>query len=143
MADNTKNPAASAKPGQRNRLIYTLLAFFCCFALLSSWSYSWTDWPSPRLAGHPWPVENLCGPAGAWLAYQLLSFLGYGVFVLFFLAGGFCLLRALNRAVSDLPLRAIGLSLTVFSVSATAYIILPSLDVPRNNPLPCASSWKR
>ncbi len=125
-----------AKKAPNNRLSHALLLVFYVFALLACSSYQWTDWPSGRLAVHPWPVANLCGPVGAWLAYQALSFLGYAVFVMLIFAGALSVLRLLNREVSDLPLRGIGLGFLVLSISAISYLLVPSLNFPAGNPLP-------
>ena len=125
-----------AKTDPRSRLTHALLLVFYSFVLLSCASYSWTDWPSGRLAPHPWPVANLCGPVGAWLAYQVLSFLGYAVFVVLIFAAAWSLLRLLNREIVDLLLRGIGLALLVLSISAISYLLIPSLNFPATNPLP-------
>ncbi|MCK4850855.1 MAG: DNA translocase FtsK 4TM domain-containing protein, partial [Phycisphaerae bacterium] len=125
-----------AETGRNNRLTHALLLVFYSFALLACAGYSWTDWPSSRLAAHPWPVANLCGPVGAWLAYQALSFLGYAVFVLLVFAAALSLLRLLNREIADLPLRGTGAALLVLSISAISHLLIPSLDFPASNPLP-------
>lgn len=126
---------ASNKP-LSNRWSSAVLLFVSCFGFLACVGYSWSDWPSIRLAPPVWPVENLCGPVGAWLAYQTLSFLGYSVFVLLIFGGAFSVLRLLNRPISDFYLRAAGLAILVLSFSAVGYLLIPSVSFPATNPLP-------
>ena len=123
----------------KKRLLFTAMLVFHVFAFLACWSYSWADWPSERLAPAIWPVENMCGPAGAWLSYYLLSFFGYSVFVLLFFGAAFALLRLLNRTVADLPLRAVGLVILVLATSAVGFLMAPTLDYPQDNPLPLSA----
>ena len=106
-----KEISTLAKRDPRGRLSHALLLVFYSFTLLACASYSWTDWPSRRVATHPWPVANLCGPVGAWLSYQALSFLGYSVLVVLIFAAAWSLLSIFKREITDLPLRAIGLAL--------------------------------
>ena len=127
------------KTDPRARLTHALLLVFYSFALLACVSYSWTDWPSRRLAPHPWPVVNLCGPVGAWLSYQLLSFLGYSIFVVLIFAVAWSLLKIFNREIADLRLRTIGLAMLVLSISASSYLLIPSLNFPASNALPCTA----
>ena len=45
------------------------------FLLLSLASFSATDWPSHAVQPYP-PIKNLCGSAGAFVAYYLFLFAG-------------------------------------------------------------------
>ena len=56
------------------------------FLLLSLWSFSPTDWPSHAVDPHP-PSQNLCGTAGAAVAYWAYLAVGQGVFVVLAFAG--------------------------------------------------------
>ena len=120
----------------KKRFLFAVMLVVQIFAFLACCGYRWMDWPSTRLAPPVWPVENLCGPAGAWLSYHLLSFFGYSIFVLLFFGVIFSVLRLVNRAIADLPLRAMGLTVLVLAVSAVGYLLAPSLDFPTDNPLP-------
>ena len=75
-------------------------------------SFSTTDWPSHTVYPHP-ATQNLCGTAGAFVAYYLFLAIGQGVFpVLFFT--GICLVMYLFRSpVTDLWMRAVGLLLLI------------------------------
>ena len=119
-----------------NRWSSAVLLLVICFIFLACVSYSWSDWPSTRLAPGVWPVQNSCGPVGAWLGYQVFSLLGYSVFVFLIFGGAFGILRLLNRQVSDFYLRAAGLGLLVLSFSAVGYLLSPSFNFPAGNPLP-------
>ena len=61
----TEVPLDSPDHNLRKRLLFTAMLVFHIFAFLACWSYNWADWPSERLAPAVWPVENMCGPAGA------------------------------------------------------------------------------
>ncbi len=80
------------------------------FLLLSLGSFQATDWPSHAV--YPYPaMQNLCGPVGAYIAYQLYFTLGQGVFPLLFF-GGVCVVVFLFQAkISDVWMRLIGLFL--------------------------------
>ncbi|NIA06838.1 MAG: hypothetical protein GWP14_04225, partial [Actinobacteria bacterium] len=119
-----------------NRWSSAVLLLVVCFTFLACVSYSWSDWPSTRLAPPVWPGENRCGPVGAWISYQVFSLLGYSVFVLLIFGGVFSVLRLLNRPVSDFYLRVAGLGLLVLSFSAVGHLLSPSFNFPAENPLP-------
>src|SRR5438876_6795953 len=53
------------------------------FLLLALGSFHATDWPSHTV--YPWPAtQNLCGTAGAFLAYYCFLAIGQGVFPVLF-----------------------------------------------------------
>jgi S-DNA-T family DNA segregation ATPase FtsK/SpoIIIE len=92
--------------------------------MLSLGSFHTTDWPSHSV--YPYPqVQNLCGSAGAFIAYYLFLFLGQGVFpVLFF--GGVCLaLVTFRNHISDMWLRVIGLSLLTVAFATAIHHFKP------------------
>ena len=119
-----------------NKWSSAVLLLVISFTFLSCVSYSWSDWPSTRLAPAVWPVENRCGPVGAWLACQVYGLFGYSVFVLLIFGGALGILRLLNRPASDFYLRAAGLGILVLSCSAVVYLLSPSFNFPGRNPLP-------
>jgi len=111
-------------------MIWAALGVGCnLFLLISLVSFDQNDWPNPDVAagGAP-PVANLCGPAGAFLAYYGFYYLGPACYPL--LAGFtvWLLLRFMDRAVDQMVLRGIGLLLVGAVISAAAYLIRPGSD---------------
>jgi len=108
----------------KRRLLLFLGIGVWAFLLLSLASFHTDDWPSHQVYPHP-PVQNLCGAAGAWIAYHLFVAIGQGIFpVLFFT--GICLAMVLfHNHVNDLWLRAIGLALLSIAFASMVHLIRP------------------
>src|ERR1700681_3143404 len=78
------------------------------FLLFSLGSFHPTDWPSHAVYPYP-PIQNVCGPVGAFLAYWCFVAIGQGVFPMLFF-GGVCLALAFYHAkLTDPWLRMAGL----------------------------------
>jgi S-DNA-T family DNA segregation ATPase FtsK/SpoIIIE len=113
----------------RSRLKLDLVALFLFFALvffaISLLSYDPADPPSTFIWPANDPVQNLCGTAGAMLAYGTLAGLGAGVYV--FMLGLVCLniLIFARHRVSDPLLRLLGWVLLVLDTSALADKLVP------------------
>ena len=68
------------------------------FLLLSLASFQPTDWPTHTV--YPYPaVQNVCGSAGAFVAYYLFLAIGQGVFPLLFFTGVMLVLRLCKSRV--------------------------------------------
>ncbi|MCC6422798.1 MAG: DNA translocase FtsK [Phycisphaerales bacterium] len=94
------------------------------FLLLALGSFHPTDWPSHEIYPYP-PIQNLCGSAGAFVAYYTFLFIGQGVFPILFFAG-ICLTITLFRdGVSDLWLRVTGLALLTVAFATTIHHFHP------------------
>ncbi|MCC7349384.1 MAG: DNA translocase FtsK [Phycisphaerales bacterium] len=94
------------------------------FLLLALGSFHPTDWPSHEIYPYP-PIQNLCGSAGAFVAYYTFLFIGQGVFPILFFAG-ICLTITLFRdGVSDLWLRTTGLVLLTVAFATTIHHFHP------------------
>jgi S-DNA-T family DNA segregation ATPase FtsK/SpoIIIE len=92
--------------------------------LLALGSFHPTDWPSNEIYPYP-PIQNLCGSAGAFVAYYTFLFIGQGVFPILFFAG-ICLTITLFRdGVSDLWLRVTGLALLTVAFATTIHHFHP------------------
>jgi len=86
-------------------------------------SFDIGDWPSPHQHPHNQPTANACGIAGAWLAYQLLYYLGDGAFVLA-LFGVCAAFIHLVRGRLESPIqRLLGLTLLVSCTSASVHLV--------------------
>jgi S-DNA-T family DNA segregation ATPase FtsK/SpoIIIE len=107
----------------RNTLIFAGSAVWV-FLLLALASFSPTDWPSHAVAPYP-PIANLCGSAGAFIAYYLFLFFGQGVFPVLFFTGICLVLYVFDNPVSDLWMRAAGLMLMTVAFAATVHHFRP------------------
>jgi S-DNA-T family DNA segregation ATPase FtsK/SpoIIIE len=94
------------------------------FLLLALGSFHATDWPSHAIDPHP-PTGNLCGPAGAFVAYYLYLFIGQGVFPILFFTGVCIVLQMFRNAVGDLWMRAIGLLLLSIAFASAIHHFKP------------------
>lgn len=107
----------------RRVLLFSGIAAWA-FLLLALGSFHPTDWPSHEVYPYP-PIQNLCGSAGAYIAYYTFLFIGQGVFPILFFAG-ICLTITLFRdGVSDLWLRLTGLLLLTVAFAATIHHFHP------------------
>jgi S-DNA-T family DNA segregation ATPase FtsK/SpoIIIE len=97
-----------------------LLVLFC-----SCLSFDIADWPSSFVYPHNNPANNLCGSIGAFFAYYMLYFIGPGVFMA--IISAICLLTAImmNKHITQISFRIIGLSLLTVAASATFYCFWP------------------
>ncbi len=81
------------------------------------------DWPSPNQAPHNSPSANACGVVGAWSAYQLRYFLGYGAYPLLLFATLAAFLRAIRGEIGHFAERVFGLTLVVLCTAASMHLI--------------------
>jgi S-DNA-T family DNA segregation ATPase FtsK/SpoIIIE len=94
------------------------------FMLLSIGSFTPTDWPSHAV--HPYlPVANVCGPAGAFLAYYLFLVVGQGAFPILFFSGVCMVLYIAQSKLTDPWMRALGLVLLTISFAAAIHHFQP------------------
>src|SRR5438094_7777787 len=94
------------------------------FLLLSLGSFHANDWPSHTV--YPWPaIQNLCGTAGAFVAYYCFLAIGQGVFPVLFFTGVLLALALFKNRVSDIWLRVIGLLLLSTAFAAAVHHLRP------------------
>jgi DNA segregation ATPase FtsK/SpoIIIE, S-DNA-T family len=109
----------------RSRWIFVCLAIGAwTFLLLSLGSFHPTDWPSHSVYPYP-PVQNLCGPAGSFLAYYTFLVIGQGAFPILLFTGIIMVLYVAHNRVSDPWMRAIGLLLLSIAFAATVHHFKP------------------
>ncbi len=108
------------------RRICLFLAFAgYVFLLVAIASFSPSDWPSHTV--YPYPkTANLCGPAGALIAYYAFWLLGQGVFPMLFFSGVLIVMMAIQGKVSDFWMRAIGSLLLTVAFAGTVHSLMPS-----------------
>ena len=98
---------------------------FCLVLLCSCLSFDIGDWPSRYQAPHNDPPANWCGSIGAFCAYQLLYYIGPGIFVVLITAISFLVIKLANRETGQPILRTIGLVLVTIAASMSFYCLWP------------------
>src|SRR4051812_27728649 len=113
---------------QRSNLLRNTLLFLgggsWLFLLLSLASFHATDWPSHAVYPHP-ATANLCGTAGAYVAYWTFFGIGQGVFPILFFTGVCLVLLSFQSRIGDLWMRAIGLLLLTIAFAAAVHHFTP------------------
>jgi S-DNA-T family DNA segregation ATPase FtsK/SpoIIIE len=104
-----------------------LTIFAWCFLLFALGSFHPTDWPS-HAVGVYHPVQNLCGPVGAFIAYYVFVVFGQGVFPILFFSGVCVVLYVAQNRVSDPWMRAIGLLLLSIAFAAAVHHFEPGSE---------------
>jgi S-DNA-T family DNA segregation ATPase FtsK/SpoIIIE len=107
----------------RNTFLFLAVASWI-FLLLCLGSFHPTDWPSHTV--FPWPAtQNLCGSAGAFVAYYCFLAIGQGVFPVLFFSGVLLSLVLMKNRVSDVWIRVIGLVLLSTAFAAAVHQLKP------------------
>ena len=118
----------SKRKGQRS-LVGTALRCLgiglCLVLLCSCLSFNIGDWPSKYQDPPNNPTANWCGSIGAFCAYQLLYYIGPGVFVVLVTAICLMVARLASRDMGQPTLRTIGLVLVTVATSMTFYCLWP------------------
>ena len=97
------------------------------FLLLSVASFHPTDWPSHAV--YPYPAtQNLCGPAGAVIAYGIFLLVGQGAFPVLLFSGLCIVLFVGTHKVSDPWMRTVGLVLLAVSFAAAVHQVNPGTE---------------
>ncbi len=107
----------------RNLLLFSAVSVWV-FLLLCLGSFHSTDWPSHNVYPYP-PIANLCGSAGAFVAYYFFLAIGQGVFPFLFCTGIFLTLVVCRNRIGDLWMRGIGLLLLCVAFAAAVHHFRP------------------
>ena len=108
-----------------NRFAWALIGLTACaFALLSLLSFHVTDWPNPDVASSQ-QVANLCGRAGAFLAYHAKYYFGPTTIPVVLMLGFWLVMKALGKPVEQPILRGIGLLLLAAALAAAYHLYNP------------------
>jgi S-DNA-T family DNA segregation ATPase FtsK/SpoIIIE len=121
-------PAAGGRLGgvPLRRIGWVILAGAWLFLVVALGSFDSADWPSHVVAVHNEPAANLCGAAGALIAYWSYQVIGIGTWVI--LAGvlGFLAVTVAGRRVTHPLVRAVGLVLMALAVSGGHGLLFPT-----------------
>src|SRR5712671_4828751 len=112
------------RPDMIRRIVLFVALGAWGFLLVSMASFHPDDWPSHQV--YPYPaIQNLCGHAGAFVAYHLFFAIGQGVFPILLFSGLCLALLLFHNRISDLWLRGIGLALLSIAFAALVHLIKP------------------
>ena len=101
-----------------------LLSGLWLFMLLALGSFHPADWPSHAVEPNP-PTQNLCGNAGAFIAYYAFVAAGQGVFPVLFFTGVCLAIYIFRGQVTDIWMRAVGLVLLAAAFAAIVHHLKP------------------
>ena len=111
-------------PNTMRRISFVIFACAWVFILLALGSFHSTDWPSHAVFPYQ-PIQNLCGNAGAFIAYWTFLILGQGIFPILFFSGICIALYLFDNRVSDVWLRTIGIALLSVAFASAIHLIRP------------------
>jgi S-DNA-T family DNA segregation ATPase FtsK/SpoIIIE len=113
---------------QRSHIVRPLVLFIVTaawlFLFFAVGSFHPTDWPSHAVYPYP-PIQNLCGPAGAFIAYWCFLAIGQGIFPLIFFSGVCLALAFYHAKLSDPWLRVLGLAMISAAFAALVHHFMP------------------
>jgi S-DNA-T family DNA segregation ATPase FtsK/SpoIIIE len=103
------------------RLVASLV--LCAFAWVAILTFDIADWPNSAVWPQPDPVHNGCGRAGAWISFQLMHYLGDGVYPLLLVITLGLLLELARKPIAGVVLRLIGLALVTSATAASSAML--------------------
>ncbi|MBL9031844.1 MAG: DNA translocase FtsK [Phycisphaerae bacterium] len=106
-------------------VLSAVLCALAAFVLVSLATFHVGDPPTHAVWPANSPTKNLCGPAGAWVAYQLVSSVGAGSWVVALLVATWAILETAGKRVSHAGLRAVGVVMLSAAVGGLQSLLLP------------------
>jgi hypothetical protein len=107
------------------RVLWVLLAGMWLFLFVSLASFNSADPPSHVVAVHNEPPANLCGVAGAVIAYWSYAVIGVGIWVIMVGLAAWLAVTVTGRIVTHPVVRLVGLILMALTVSSMHALLLP------------------
>ncbi len=128
---NAKQAAEEEAVGWRitgavDRLMTVTLLGAWVFTVVSLLTFDPADPPSHLVAPANESVSNMCGMVGAWIAYQLLSVVGPGVWVFLLGTGAMLGIVASGRVVTQPAFRFVGLLIVTVAASGFVALLAPT-----------------
>ena len=121
------------RKNQRHLLVRGCLILFtsicCCFLWLAITSFDVHDAPSPYVWPHSEVARNAGGLAGAWVAYYMFAYLGWGAYAVVMGLTAVLGVLAVKGQVTCLWQRILGIALLTAVLSCAAHILTAS-DTP-------------
>jgi S-DNA-T family DNA segregation ATPase FtsK/SpoIIIE len=115
--------------GNTDRLLNVTLLGAWAFIAVSLFTFNPADEPSHLVSPASETIVNLCGVVGAWIAYQLLSVVGPGVWLFLAGAGAMLGIVASGRAVTQPAFRFVGLLIVTVATSGFVALLAPTSGV--------------
>lgn len=100
-----------------------LLTLTCLFIWAAVLTFDVGDWPSRDVFPHNEPARNACGQVGAWLAFQLLYWIGDGTYPLALFGSFAAAMWLVNGRINNLLQRGFGLVVLVACVSTSVSLV--------------------
>jgi hypothetical protein len=125
-----RNNDAGAGDALWGRVVWLGLVLAWAFVVASLMSFDRADPPSAAAWPVNHPVQNWCGPVGAYLAYAVLRFAGWGAWFLLALAGLALAQPLFARKIEQPIVRTVGVIMLLVSLCA-----LSALAAPRSGPV--------
>jgi S-DNA-T family DNA segregation ATPase FtsK/SpoIIIE len=95
---------------------------FIAIALIT---FNASDWPTKNAVPENIPAANLCGIAGAAVAWALYSVFGGGMWIVMALGATWLMLTAMGREITHIPVRVLGGLLLAAVVACFQALVLP------------------
>ena len=121
-----KSADSLPSPGMGKRITWVLAAGVWVFLFVSLLSFSSADAPSHVVAVHNAPTFNLCGLAGATIAYWAYHVIGYGAWMILAGFAIFLGVTVTGRAINDPMVRLVGLIIMALAFSSVHGLLFPS-----------------
>lgn len=125
----TRRNESEASDALWSRVVWLGLALGWVFLTASLLSFDRADPPSASAWPVNDPIQNWCGPAGAFLASWLLRFLGWGAWMVLVLSGIALAQPLFGRRIAQPVVRSIGTVMLMASICG-----LVGLAMPRSGP---------
>jgi S-DNA-T family DNA segregation ATPase FtsK/SpoIIIE len=107
------------------RVGWAFLAALWLFLAGSLVSFDSADAPSHMVAVHNDPPRNLCGAAGAFIAYHSNLVIGAGSWLILLALASFLIVTVTGRTVTHMAIRVIGVLFMAVAVSGFHELVLP------------------
>ncbi len=104
---------------------------FIAIALIT---FNSSDWPTRNAVPENIPAANMCGIAGAAVAWALYSVFGGGMWIVMALGATWLMLTAMGRQITHLPVRVLGGLLLAAVVACFQALVLPHTGPVPNLP---------
>jgi DNA segregation ATPase FtsK/SpoIIIE, S-DNA-T family len=124
--DGAKSADSLPSPGMGKRIAWVLAAGVWVFLFVSLLSFSSADEPSHVVAVHNAPTANLCGLAGATIAYWAYHVIGYGAWMIMAGLGIFLGVTVSGRSINDPMVRLVGLMIMALAFSSVHGLLFPN-----------------
>jgi S-DNA-T family DNA segregation ATPase FtsK/SpoIIIE len=138
-APRARRSQPALDPAQHRELMWLRIGWVAAllgwvFLAIALLTFNPNDWPTRSTVPENIPAANMCGIAGAAVAWALYSVFGGGMWVIMGLAATWLVLTVMGRTVTHLPVRALGGLLFAAVIACTQAFIMPGSGPVPNLP---------